>query len=101
MYSLDETNYQLVYYFSDGCAAVSCLLVIIFLKINVEKTKHTLFGAFKRIANPATGVFLLIMLTLGFGFAIMTYLLVYLQEEMQASSAMIGRYFLKIETLCT
>lgn len=86
-----ETNYQMVYYLSDGFVVVSCLIVIMFVHVKAEKHKQSIFHAFMRISNPATGVYLLIMLILGMGMGIFqTYLMVYLQEDLKASSAMIG-----------
>ena len=65
--------------------------MLLFLDIKVEKNKESLFYAFRRIINPASATFLLIMLVAGIGWGVLAnYTLVYLQEEMGASSAMIG-----------
>ena len=51
-----------------------------------------MFHAFKKIINPASGVFFTIVCGFGMGSGVfMNYGAVYLQEEMGASSAMIGR----------
>ena len=82
----------MVYYVSDGFVAISCLILIVFVQVKAEKHKQSVFHAFRRIANPATGVFLVVMLVQGVGFGIFqNYLIVYLQEDLNASSAMIGK----------
>ena len=84
----------MAYYVSDGFLAVCCLMIIVFLDINVEKNRQGVVQAFKRIINPATGVFLLIMFFNGMGLGIfINYVAIYLQEELGASSAMIGKLF--------
>ena len=89
--SLVETDYQPAYYVSDAFYAVAFLIILIFLNVNAEKHKQSIFHAFKRIANPASGVFLLLMLSLGIEMGIFSnYVLVYLQEDLKATSAMIG-----------
>ena len=88
----EETNYQLAYYVSDGFLIVSAFTVLMFLEIKVEKHRQNVFRAFKRILNPATGAFLIIMLIVGIGHGIfLNYLTIFLTEELNASSAMIGK----------
>lgn len=88
----EETNYQLAYYVSDGFLIVSAFTVFLFLEIKVEKHRQNVFRAFKRILNPATGAFLIIMLIVGIGHGIfLNYLTIFLTEELNASSAMIGK----------
>ena len=88
----DETNYQFAYYVSDGFLIVSAFTVLMFLEIKVEKHRQNVFRAFKRILNPATGAFLIIMLIVGIGHGIfLNYLTIFLTEELNASSAMIGK----------
>ena len=88
----DETNYQFAYYVSDGFLIVSAFTVLMFLDIKVEKHRQNVFRAFKRILNPATGAFLIIMLIIGIGHGIfLNYLTIFLTEELSASSAMIGK----------
>ena len=88
----EETNYQLAYYVSDGFLIVSAFTVFLFLEIKVEKHRQNVFRAFKRILNPATGAFLIIMLIVGIGHGIfLNYLTIFLTEELSASSAMIGK----------
>ena len=97
---LVETNYQIAYYFADGLYVVCCLVILVFLKIEVEKTEATVMYAFKRVLNPATGVFLVILLGNGIGYGIyLNYVVVYLQENLEASSAMVGKYFSWCTTL--
>ena len=60
----------------------------------MEKNKENLLYAFKKIINPASGVFFLILFGFGIGTGIFfNYGVVYLQEEMEASSAMVGKKF--------
>ena len=88
----DETNYQFAYYVSDAFLIVSAFTVLMFLEIKVEKHRQNVFHAFKRILNPATGAFLIIMLIVGIGHGIfLNYLTIFLTEELSASSAMIGK----------
>ena len=87
-----ETNYQLAYYVSDGFLAVFCMIVVIFLEVNAEKNKQNLFRAFKSVVNPAMCVFLLIMFLAGIGQGVyFSYVIVYIQEDLQGSSAMVGK----------
>jgi hypothetical protein len=70
---------------------VSCLIVAFFLEIKVEKNKENMFHGFKKIINPASAVFFTILCGFGMGCGVFfNYGAVYLQEEMGASSAMIG-----------
>ena len=79
----DETNYQFAYYVSDGFLIVSAFTVLMFLEIKVEKHRQNVFRAFKRILNPATGAFLMIMLIVGIGHGIfLNYLTIFLTEEL-------------------
>ena len=89
-----ETNYQPAYYLSDIFLLVSFMVILLFLKIKVEKNKGSILHAFKSLVNPATGVYFTIMLGLGIGLGIFNYVPLYLQDEMEASSAMIGEYLL-------
>ena len=89
---LVETNYQSAYYVSDGFLAAFCLIVVIFLDVNAEKNKQNLFRAFKSVVNPAMCVFLLIMFLAGIGQGVyFSYVIVYIQEDLQGSSAMVGK----------
>ena len=59
----------------------------------MEKNDGNILDAFKRILNPASGIFFLILLGLGIGFGVSAnYVVVYLQEDMGASSAMVGKF---------
>ena len=88
-----EINYQPAYYVSDGFIFVSCAIILIFLEIQVEKNNGNLLDAFRRILNPASGVYFLICFGIGLGFGVFgNYGAVYLQEEMSASSAMVGMF---------
>ena len=90
--TLVETDYQMTYYVSDGFLAVCCIIIIVFLNVKAETHKQNAFHAFKRIANPASGAFVIIMIVSGIGIGVMSsYGIVYLQEEMEASSSMIGK----------
>ena len=82
----------MTYYVSDGFLAVCCVIIIVFLNVKAEKHKQNVFHAFKRIANPASGVFVIIMIVTGIGIGVMSsYVMVYLQEDLEASSSMIGK----------
>ena len=73
------------------------MIILVFVDVRVEKNKQSMFQALKRIINPASGVFLFIMLGAGIGNGIyVNYVPVYLQEELKASSAMIGKKFFEI-----
>ena len=72
------------------------MVILLFLEIKVEKNKGSMLHAFKRLLNPATGVYFTILLGLGIGLGIFNYVPLYLQDEMEASSAMIGEYFLTV-----
>ena len=81
----------MTYYVSDGFLAVSCAIILLLLNIKTEKHKQNALHAFKRIANPASVVFVLIMIVNGIGIGIFaSYGIVYLQEDMGATSTMIG-----------
>ena len=89
---LEPTNYQTAYYVSDGFLALCCLTILFFVDVNVEKSKHNIFLALKRILNPATIVFLVIAFGNGIGQGIyITYVPVHMQEDLAAPSAMIGK----------
>ena len=91
LHRLVQTSYWSAYYVSDICLAVCCIIILVFLDIRVEKDKQNIFSALKRVINPATAVFLLIMLVSGLGHGIyFDYVAVYLQEELNASSSMIA-----------
>jgi predicted MFS family arabinose efflux permease len=82
----------MTYYVSDGFLAVSCIIIIVLLNVKAKKHKQNVFHAFKRIANPASGVFVIIMIVNGIGIGVMSsYVMVYLQEDLGASSSMIGK----------
>jgi len=86
-----------MYYLSDGFVVVSCVIIVVFLEIKVEKNKENMFHAFKKLINPASGVLFTIVFGFGMGLGVFfNYGTVYLQEEMGATTAMIGMYFIKI-----
>ena len=88
-----ETNYQNVYYFSDATLGITILVVMLFLDIKVEKNKESFVHSFKNIFNPASAIFLLLVFGLGIPFGVGgSYGIIYLQEDLQASSTMIGKY---------
>ena len=90
-----EISYQNAYYFSDGILAICFLLVLLTLDVKVEKSKESFIEAIKRISNPASYIFFMIILGSGIGVGIYNnYVVVYLQEDMEASSAMVGKYLL-------
>ena len=93
MIILEATNYLNAYLASDSFLAASGLIIILLLDVKVEQHKQSFAHAFKSILNPATAIFLVISLVLGFGYGIFAnYLTIYLQEDLGASSAMIGEY---------
>ena len=71
---------------------VTSFIIVFALEIKVEHAKESIAKGFSKILNPASGVFFAIGMGMGLGFGVFsTYGPVYLQEEMGASSAMIGR----------
>ena len=61
--------------------------------MKVEKNEESFLYAFRRILNPASGMFFLMILGLGIGWGVAAnYVAVYMQEDMGASSAMVGKY---------
>ena len=77
---------------SDGFLTIEFLVVVIFLEVHVEKNKQNIFRALKRVMNPAMVVFLSIMFLAGIGQGVyFSYVIVYIQEDLQASSAMVGK----------
>ena len=86
-----ENNYQTVFYVSDVFLFVGCLIVYFYLEINVEKNRENIFQVSREIINPTAGLFFLICLGMGLGRGLFNnYGAIYLQEQMKASSAMIG-----------
>ena len=71
---------------------VTSVIIVFALEIKVEHAKEGIVQGFTKILNPASGVFFAIGMGMGLGFGVFsTYGPVYLQEEMGASSAMIGK----------
>jgi len=65
------------------------------LEINVEKNRENIFQVSRQIINPTSGLFFLICLGMGLGRGLFNnYGPIYLQEQMEASSAMIGKTIL-------
>ena len=69
------------------------MVVILFLKVKVEKNTEKFMPSFKKIINPASGVFLILAFGLGLTIGIEgNYVLIYLGEDLGATSTMIGMY---------
>ena len=67
---------------------------MLFVDVKVEKNKESFVESFKKIVNPASGIFLFLVFG-GLGIPIglcANYVNIYLQEDLQASSTMIGKY---------
>ena len=89
-----EISYQNSYYFSDGILVICFFIILFTLDIKVDKNKASFFEAISRICNPASFIFFMIILGTGIGLGVgANYVVVYLQEDMGASSAMVGKYF--------
>ena len=87
-----ETNYQGVFYFTDAVLGVTFLVVLLFLEVKVEKNKERFVPSFKKIFNPASATFLLLIFSMGIEMGIgANYVIIYLQEDLKASSAMVGK----------
>ena len=77
--------------------AVAAIVILFFVEVRIEKNKEKFIPSVKKILNPALGVFLLFIFALGIPIGISAnYVYAYLQDELQASSAMIGNYFEEI-----
>ena len=73
--------------------AMAAIVVLFFVEVRIEKNKEKFIPAVKKILNPALGVFLLLIFSLGIPVGISAnYVYAYLQDELQASSSMIGKY---------
>ena len=69
------------------------MVVLIFLEVNVEKNTEKFIPSFKKIINSASGVFLILIFALGVTVGVEgNYIFVYLQEDLGATSTMIGIY---------
>jgi len=80
-----------MFYFTAGTLVVCFLVVIFFLEVKVEKNTEKFIPSFKKIINPASGVFLILVFALGITVGIeANYVLVYLGEDLGATSTMIG-----------
>ena len=80
-----------MFYFTDGMLGLTLLVVWFSLDCSVEKTKDSFITSFKKILNPAFAVFLLIGFAMGIEIGVGgNYVIVYLQEELGATSTMIG-----------
>ena len=74
--------------------AMAAIVVLFFVEVRIEKNKEKFIPSVKKILNPALGVFLLLIFSLGIPVGISAnYVYAYLQDELQASSTMIGKYF--------
>ena len=72
---------------------MAAIVVLFFVEVRIEKNKEKFIPAVKKILNPALGVFLLLIFSLGIPVGISAnYVFAYLQDELQASSTMIGKY---------
>lgn len=86
-----ETNYNVAFYIADGAFVVTAT-VAFFLKIDMKRSDEKGLKALKNIVSlPALNFFALVFV-MGFQWGIHdTYLLVYLDEEMEASSSLISK----------
>ena len=80
-----------MFYFTDGMLGFTFLVVWFSLDCEVEKTKDSFITSFKKVFNQAFAVFLLIGFAMGLEIGVgSNYVIVYLQEELGATSTMIG-----------
>lgn len=86
----DETDYSLSFYICDGFVLLSCFFAL-FLTITMEQTGERMVKSLKKIfSKPALNLFALSFFS-GMSWGINdTYLYVYLQEDLKASSALIS-----------
>ena len=72
---------------------MAAMVVLFFVEVKITKNTEKFIPAVKKILNPALGVFLLLIFSLGIPVGISAnYVFAYLQDELQASSSMIGKY---------
>ena len=89
---LVETNYQINYYVSDVLLALSCILTIWILDVRVEKEKSkNLMESARSMLNPSFILLVLMVAWVGITTQVsQIYVPVYLQDDLGASSDLIG-----------
>lgn len=94
--STEEVDYSLAFYIYDGSIVCMCICAL-FLKISMEKTGEKSTKQLKKIfSKPAWNLFAFCFL-MGFAWGIHdSFLYVYLQEELGASSAEISKHQWKV-----
>jgi hypothetical protein len=88
--SFSETDFRPVFYVMTAFLALTTLLVLK-LKVSRIDTKEKTINSLRKIATKPAIVLYFLVGMMGFGWGIQdSYLIVYLQKEMQATTAIIS-----------
>lgn len=91
-----KTNYDIAFYISDGFIVATAVLVL-FLDVRLEKSGQKVWKSLKQIVSLPALLFLGLVFINGFLWGIHdTYLLIYLDETMEASSQLISTKLLSL-----
>ena len=87
----EQTDYSLVFYVNDVCLLITCIIYL-FLDVNMEQTGENVWKSLKQIISIPAITFFGLCFLMGFQWGIHdTYLLIYLDEEMGASTEFISK----------
>ena len=89
-YLSEFTDYSMAFYIASGFLFATCVLVL-FLEIKVPKTGEKPFKSLKKIINPSSLLLFFFGFLFGYTWGIHdTFLFIYLQEDLGASSQLIS-----------